>query len=73
MIFKYLQFYLQRMNQKKITRVFNNSSEHTLFPVLTLIAQYYDDRSVLILKWENRSQPNQIYARLRVYSYQRSI
>lgn len=73
MIFKYLQFYLQRMNQKKITRVFNNSSESTLFPVLTLIAQYYDDRSVLILKWENRSQPNQIYARLRVYSYQRSI
>lgn len=73
MIFKYLQFYLQRMNQKKITRVFNNSSENALFPVLTLIAQYYDDRSVLILKWENRSQPNQIYARLRVYSYQRSI
>lgn len=72
MIFKYLQFYLQRMNQKN-TRVFNNSFESTLFPVLTLIAQYYDDRSVLILKWENRSQPNQIYARLRVYSYQRSI
>lgn len=72
MIFKYLQFYLQRMNQKNHTSI-NNPSENTLFPALTLIAQYYDDRSVLILKWENRSQPNQIYARLRVYSYQRSI